>query len=425
MNHQLIRLNCRLCGSTELLPSLSLAPTPPANEFVDNRDAQDLFPLDVNQCDNCGHVQLGIVVDPHRLFDNYVYVSGTSPAFVRHFESYAQTMVSRFGLTHDDWIVEIGSNDGTLLNCFKQLGCSNVYGYEPAKEIARTAANSFGVHVVVDFFNTLTASYFPHFASVVDPLSDGKAKLVVANNVFAHVGNLDEIAENVKVILHDDGVFVFEVSYFVDVINKCLFDTIYHEHTSYHTVDPLVGFFAKHGMSLFDVERVDTHGGSIRCYVDKGVRAVENSVAQLRIMEGAMGLVADCAGFYSFNALGGLKTKIGVLKHQLTARVRELKSQGKKIAGYGAPAKATTLMYEFGLGPDEIDYIVDDSPWKQGLLTPGKHVPVVSSQHLVDDKPDYLLILAWNFADVIIAKNRAFSESGGKFIVPVPEFMEC
>lgn len=418
-----IRNACRLCDQPRLRHMLSLEPTPPANEFVETTVLQDLFPLDLNQCGVCGHVQLGAVVSPERLFSNYIYVSGTSPVFVRHFEEYARSMVEQFELDPDRWILEIGSNDGTLLHCFKQLGMNLTLGFEPATKIAQSAIENHGVDTINDFFNDKSVQHFDEYTASQHPNS-GKAQLVIANNVFAHIDNLYEVVRNVHHVLDDKGVFVFEVSYLVDVLDKCLFDTIYHEHLSYHTVIPLVLFFTRFGMNLFKVERIDTHGGSIRCYVDKEWRPTDVSVQNACEVERGLGLIPDGEREKITRPFLHLDLKINHLAQSLTARIRELKNRGLTIAGYGAPAKATTLIYKLGLGPDDIKYIVDDSHWKQGMLTPGKHIPVVPPIALKTDRPDYLIILAWNFAESIMNKNRAFSESGGKFIVPVPELRE-
>jgi hypothetical protein len=244
----------------------------------------------------------------------------------------------------------------------------------------------------------------------------GAAAVVTANNVFAHIDDLASMVAGVRTLLDDDGVFVFEVSYLTDVLEKTLFDTIYHEHLSYHTVAPLVSFFAANGMELITADRVDTHGGSLRgvAQLAGGARAVASSVAACLELEDRLGLGRPWT-FHDF------AQRIDVLKTSLRDLLAGLKAEGRSIAGYGAPAKATTLMYHFGLSPDIIDFIVDDSPLKQGLYSPGLHVPVLPSGAIAEHRPDYLLILAWNFAQPIMANNSAFHEAGGRFIIPVPE----
>jgi SAM-dependent methyltransferase len=391
---------CRLCDGKDLNHRLHLRATPPANELVKKGEKkQDEFPLDLYQCSSCHHVQLGVVVDPVRLFENYVYVSGTSKVFVKHFEDYADEIVEKFNT--DKFVVEIGSNDGTLLKCFKNRDVKNIVGIEPAKKISEVANNA-GIFTICDFFT---------HDVVLKSIGVNSASVVVANNVFAHADDLRSIARGIKSVLVHDGVFVFEVSYLGDVIDLCLFDTIYHEHVSYHSVSSLVKFFDSFGMRLFDVKRVNTHGGSIRCYVDNGVRQVEQIVENF---------CADEKRFETSETFDILREKIDQLKLELRKTLSELKSQGNKIIGYGAPAKATTLMHEFEISSQEIDVIIDDSSWKQGSLTPGKNVPIVGSEQLEKINPDYVLILAWNFAPSIIEKIRRTNDKI-KFIVPVPE----
>jgi SAM-dependent methyltransferase len=402
------RDDCRLCGAQAWTRVLSLTPTPPANAFVPRAAlgrAQPTFPLDVWFCGACGHVQLRDVVDPVLLFADYPYVSGTSPVFVRHFADYAAAVVGRFGLEGGDLVVDIGSNDGTLLAAFKGHGL-DVLGIDPAAKIA-AAATAAGIETWAGFFSGSLAR------RIVG--ERGPARAVTANNVFAHIDDLGGIADAVRALLAPDGVFVFEVSYLRDVYERTLFDTIYHEHLAYHSVAPLTGFFARHDLALFAVERSPSHGGSLRGYVQRrgGPRAADGSVAALVAEERAIGL--DRAA-----TLVGFAARIDAIGRELKALIARLKRDGKRLAGYGAPAKATTLMYHFGLGPAEIEFIVDDSPLKQGLYSPGLHVPVVPAAALAARRPDYLVVLAWNFAEPIIAKCRAYAEAGGRFIVPLP-----
>jgi SAM-dependent methyltransferase len=402
------RTTCRLCQGPNLELVLSLKPTPPANAFITAADLQkdeERFPLDIFFCRDCAHVQLLDVVDPSLLFKNYVYVSGTSPVFVKHFKDYADRMIREFGLTKDALVVEIGSNDGTLLRFFKDAGF-RVLGIDPAEAIARAASQN-GVETIPAFFTSKLAESIR--------AKHGHADLIVANNVFAHADDLPDIVRGVRTLLAARGVFVFEVSYLVDVYEKTLFDTIYHEHLCYHSVKPLRSFFKANGMELIATESVDTHGGSLRATAQlaKGPHAPQVSVETFIAREESLGL-DKAATLKSFSA------KIDKLRDELYALLKRLKSEGKRIAAFGAPAKATTLMLHFGIGPEFVDFIVDDSPLKQGLYSPGFHIPVVPSEKIYSAKPDYLVILAWNFADSIIAKHPRFREVGGHFIIPVP-----
>ncbi len=403
------RDTCRLCGGRDLTLVLELAPTPPANAFVaaDARDRdQPRYPLDVFFCRDCAHVQLLDVVDPGMLFRNYVYVSGTSPVFVRHFEDYADAVVERFKPRPGALVVDVGSNDGTLLGAFKRRGMA-VLGVDPATAIARRASEA-GIETMAEFFT-------PALAAGIRA-ERGPAAVVTANNVFAHVDDLAGLRDGVRELLAPDGIFVFEVSYLADVVEKTLFDTIYHEHLAYHSVKPLRRFFEVGGMDLFAVERIDVHGGSLRGIAQAagGPHADDGSVAALAAEEEGAGL--DSAE--TFRDFAGRIRRLG---GELNRLVSKIKADGKTIAGFGAPAKATTLMHHFGIGADVIDFIVDDNPLKQGLYTPGQHIPVLPPQALYDRRPDYAIVLAWNFAPSIIAKHSAFRDRGGRFIVPLPK----
>ncbi|MDO8607485.1 MAG: class I SAM-dependent methyltransferase [Phaeospirillum sp.] len=403
------RDTCRLCGGKRLSLVVQLAPTPPANAFVAAAEltvAQERFPLDVFFCEDCAHVQLLDVVDPRVLFEHYVYVSGTSPVFVKHFEDYAAFVMDRFKPVAGGLVLDIGSNDGTLLSFFQKAGMT-VLGVDPAQEIA-AAATAGGVETICGFFGADMAAEIA--------AGRGKAQVITANNVFAHIDDLSGVVDGVRSMLAPGGVFVFEVSYLVDVVRDTLFDTIYHEHLDYHSVKPLIRFFAAKGMELVEAIRVGSHGGSLRgiAQLKGGPHRVGVSVADAVAEEERMGLdKADTFRAFSrdIDTLGaGLRDLLG-----------RLKAEGKRIAGFGAPAKATTLMYHFGIGPELVDFIIDDSPLKQGLYTPGMHVPVLSSAAITEKKPDYLVILAWNFARPIIDRNVAFRQAGGKFIIPIPK----
>ena len=403
------RDNCRLCAGGELRKVLSLTPIPLANAFVTYEEVgvtQPHFPLDLWLCGACGHVQLLDVVDSKVLFEHYVYVSGTSPAFVRHFGEYASYVLERFAGAERGLVVEIGSNDGTLLKFFRDRG-QRVLGVDPAREIG-DAARGQGIP-------TITAFFGPQVADAI-VAEHGHADVICGNNVLAHIDDLDSVIRGVTHLLAPAGVLVFEVAYLADLVEKTLFDTIYHEHIDYHSVGPLIPFLARHGLQLIEATRVDTHGGSIRCVAQRtrGPHAVGESVARALKVEQALGL-GEASTYRAF------AEHIDKLGAELVSLLKELKAQGKRIAGFGAPAKATTLMYHLGITPEMIEFIVDDSPLKQGRFSPGMHIPVVTAQAIYERKPDYLLLLAWNFTKPIIDKHRAFRDAGGRFIVPVPK----
>ncbi len=406
--HLTHRTTCRICRSTKLRQVLSFGPTSLANAFLTKKEiygSESYFPLDVYLCEECSLVQLLDVVDPRVLFKDYVYVSSTSPVFREHFETFAKKAWEKFGLSPSSFIVDIGSNDGILLRPFTKLG-AQILGVEPDKTIAGFARKS-GVSTISEFFTSRTAQKILK--------RYGSADMVTATNVFAHIDDIEEVALGVKTLLKKEGVFMMEASYLVDVIEKNLFDTVYHEHLSYYSVSALKVFFERVGMKIVDVERVASHGGSLRVFAQKkeasGVPS--QAVGKLLALERRM-------KFYEAETYHAYGLRILVNRAKLLTLLSGLKKQGKRIAGYGAPAKGNTLLNFFSIGNELLDYIVDDSAHKQGKYTPGKRIPVVSPVRLVEDPPDYLLILAWNFAPSIMAKHNAFRRQGGRFIIPVP-----
>ncbi len=401
------RKACRQCNSKDLSIAIKLEETPLANDYISEKDLKKIkekYPLDVYFCNHCKHLQLLDVVNPKTLYENYVYVSGTSPVFVKHFEKYAKYLSDNF--QSNGLVIDIGSNDGTILKAFKRLGYE-VLGIEPAKAIA-TEAMKNGIETIIDFFNPVIAS------SIKDKY--GLASIITANNVFAHIDNPTEFLSGIREILSsEEGIFSFEVSYLRDVIENTFFDTIYHEHLDYHTLLPLRDFLERNGFEMIDALRVDTHGGSIRIISQKigGKNNVFKSVNKLITEEYDLGL-------HKLSTFEKFSNQILQTKESLRKLLKEIKAQGKSIVGYGAPAKATTLMYHFDIGSEVIDYVVDDSKWKQNLYTPGKKIKILPSSIIEENPPDYILILAWNFAESIIKNNKTFFEKGGKFIIPLP-----
>lgn len=399
---------CRICRDTRIRKVLSFGPTPLANAFLRKEEVhrpEQYFPLDVNLCKTCGLVQLAHVVDPRLLFKEYVYVSSTSPVFVAHFEAFAKRVFNRFGLSKKSLVIDIGSNDGILLKPFKKLG-TRVLGVEPDRTIAQLARKG-GVETVSEFFSPTVAK------KIVK--KNGNAAVVTATNVFAHINDINAVVRGVKTLLSENGVFIIEAPYLVDFIEKNLFDTVYHEHLSYFSVSALNFFFEQVGMKVVDVERVETHGGSIRVFVQKGATATPASPSVRRLIA-----LERRQKLYDEKTYRAYEQRILHNRAKLLTLLSGLKRQGKRLAGYGAPAKGNTLLNFFSIGTELLDYIVDDSPHKQGRHTPGKRIPVVSRERLVSDPPDYLLIIAWNFASAIMENNEAFRKQGGKFIIPVP-----
>lgn len=398
-----------MCKGKNLKSVISLSATPPANAFLkktDLRKKEHFFPLEVNFCLDCNQLQLTHVVSPDLLFRNYVYVSSTSPVFIAHFEEYARDLIKRFELDKKSMVIDIGSNDGILLKPLKKA-LVKVLGVDPAVAIAKKATLS-GIKTLPNFLNIKLAK------DIVKKF--GHAKVVTANNAFAHIHNLDEIIESVKILTGENGVFVIEFPYLVDFIEKNLFDTIYHEHLSYLSIRPLSAIFKRLGMEIFDVKKVNSHGGSLRVYVKKlGAKyKIQKSVADYINNEKRLGL--NKTGIYLRFA-----KKIEKNKKKLMHILKKLKSKNKTIVGYGAPAKGNTLLNYFKIEPKILDYIVDDSKYKQGLYTPGTHILVVPSDKIDETNPDYILILAWNFADSIMERLKDYKRRGGSFIIPVPD----
>jgi hypothetical protein len=308
-------------------------------------------------------------------------------------------------LDHDSLVVDIGSNDGTLLKCFDALG-TRTLGIEPATNIAKIASGQ-GIETINDFFTENTARQIAE---------ERTAKAILATNVFAHVNDLDGFVGGIDALLDKDGVFVIEVPYLLDLLQKMLFDTIYHEHLSYFAIGPLAKLFDRFHMRIVDVKRIQSHGGSVRIYVRRSSPEItpNESVKHLLGQERRFGLSRQ-------RTYADFASQVSVTKGKLVSMLRQLKSEGRRIAGYGAPAKGNTMLNYCGIGADILDYIVDESPLKHGLYTPGMHIEVLPTKHLREDRPDYALLLAWNYAKEIFEREQDFQRSGGKFIVPIPD----
>lgn len=400
---------CRVCKSKKISKVLNFGPTPLANAFLKKEQldlAEDFYPLDVFFCENCNFLQLGQVVSPKLLFSNYVYVSSTSPVFVNHFSNFAKEVFSRFSLNSKSLVIDIGSNDGILLKPFKKLG-SRVLGIEPASHIVKLAIAN-GVESISDFFSAKLAK------EIVK--KKGKAKIITATNVFAHIDDLDEVIHGLDTLLTDDGVFIIESPYLIDFLEKRYFDLVYHEHLSYWSLKPLVTLFKRFQMEVFAVKKVEAHGGSIRVFIKrkKSHYEISKSIEDFLKKERLMRLEKK-------DTYINYGKKILENRLKLTELLVKLKRKGKRIIGYGAPAKSNTLLNYFKIGQEFIDYIIDDSPFKQGLYTPGTHIPVVSAAKLEKDNPDYVMILAWNFSESIQKRLSWFKSRGKNFIIPVPK----
>jgi hypothetical protein len=410
MSDYYLRTSCRMCDHSNLVRVMSLTPTPPGNRLLAREELgqpHPRYPLELYFCGECHHVQLGHVVDPKILYQNhYFYVSATSAQFVQHLKDYAAQMVKRFALPAGALVADIGSNDGTCLRFFKDQGMS-VLGVDPAIEIARAATEN-GIETVPAFFSVALAKELCK--------KYGPAAFITSHNACAHIDQLDEVMQGVAHWLGDDGIFVLEVGYFVDVFSNLFFDTIYHEHLDYHTVAPFRELFARTGMELLSVQRVSPQGGSIRVMAQKagGRLQRDDSVADLIALEEKLGLDKP-------QSLIGFGERIAKLGEQLRVLLTRIRAEGKSIAAYGAPTKAVTLLSHFGLGSELIDFVVEDNPLKHGMYLPTSSIPVVPTDELYTRRPDYVLILAWNFAKPIMAMHERYAAEGGRFIIPMPE----
>lgn len=397
---------CRICKSKKLKEFLNLGEMALANSFVPAeklKKSEFKAPLRMLFCSDCGLSQLGEVVNPDILFKNYVYFSSGMPKkFSDHFKNYADEIVNHFIKSQDDLVVEIGSNDGILLGAFK--GKTKILGVDPAENVAKVATEN-GIETIADYFSENLA---------VDIVKKyGHARAIMGNNVVMHIDDHHDLIKGVKMLLADDGVFVFEAPYMRDMFNNLTFDTIYHEHLSYLTVRPFTKLFRQFGMEVFDVKEMPVHGVSLRIYAAKaGAHEINPAIAEYLKREEEM-------GFDKFETYLELAERVNLLKENIVGALKNLKSQRKKIAGYGAPGKGNTLLNYFGIGLETLEYVTESLPSKIGMFTPGTHIPVINIEESRKNPPDYYLLLAWNYKDVILEKEKEFRQNGGKFIMPV------
>jgi hypothetical protein len=403
------RSTCRVCEGHDLELVFSLKPSPIGDAYVTSDKInviQSSYPIELYMCKGCGLAQLIDVIDPDVLYGEYIYVTASSIGLAEHFQAYAHSVIDRCSLKQGSLVVDIGSNDGTLLRQFQQRGMS-VLGVEPATHIAAQATAS-GIKSFDKFFT-------PELARQMVK-EHGHAKLITANNVFANINDLLSWVNAINELLDDNGVFVFESYYLADLVQNMVFDFIYHEHLSAFSVKPMQSLFQRVGLELVAVERVPTKGGSLRYFVQRpgGPLIKDGTVDEMLVLEENMGL-------YRKETFVEFADKINGLKVQAKKFLAKAKSEGKSIAGFGASITVTTLIYHFEIG-EYLDYLVDDNPAKQKRFSPGLHLQVLPSSALYERKPDYVIILAWRFAEIIIRKNQAYLKGGGHFLIPVPEF---
>lgn len=399
---------CRICKGSRLVGFLDLGEQPHCNSFIGPGDvdrAEPRWPLDLLYCQDCHLVQLSAVVDADTMFGHYLYVSGTTRTLTEHFRQSAKAVVERFQPPARSLVVDIGSNDGTFLQCFKDLGLRTV-GVDPASNIA-AQANARGIETVNDFFTEAAARKVRE--------KHGPAKIITAAGVFFHIDDMDDVCRGIHTLLADDGVLHVQAIYLGAMLEQTSYDNVYHEHVSYYTLHPLIRLFERFGLEVFDMDVAPIHGGSLMLYVaKKGARPILPSVEKQLAYERAQGW-NTLAPYLAF------AERVRRNRERLVGMLREMKAAGKRVAAFTAPAKGNTLLNYCGIGPDLLEYACERAPLKVGLLTPGMHVPVIDEAKAMANPPDYFLMLAWNFKDEFLQKNQPYLKNGGHFLIPIPE----
>ncbi|WP_334130213.1 class I SAM-dependent methyltransferase [Sneathiella sp.] len=404
------RLRCRFCETPLTHTFVNLGRTPLANSYLRSEAEmarERSYPLHARVCSNCFLVQVEDVVPAEEIFSDYAYFSSYSSSWVAHARRYAEKMTAELGLGSASLVAEIASNDGYLLRHFVDKGIP-VLGIEPAANVAKVAEEA-GVRTDVAFFGINTAKRLA--------ASGPRADLIAANNVMAHVPDINDFIGGVPILLAPEGVFTIEFPHLLNLIEKVQFDTIYHEHYSYLSLLTTEKILAAHGLRVFDVEELPTHGGSLRIYAahKAATRHAESErLLALRAKEAA-------AGLHTLAAYEGFTPKVEHVRARLLAFLQEARAEGKTVAGYGAAAKGNTLLNYCGVVGDLISFVVDRNPEKQNTYLPGSHIPVFAPEKIYREKPDYVLILPWNLADEIILDMADINAWGGKFAIPIPE----
>ena len=398
------RNSCRLCLSKEIEMAVNMGKSPISEKYVKKENLENIIPkvsLNLYFCKNCSHVQLVDVVNPDFLWADFTFKTARDIKLINHFKDYVERVINVQQINDEDLILDIGSNDGTLLQCFKDKGLQNILGVDPASQIV-DQANLSGIKTIKGYFNLELAS---KISSI-----NGKAKVITANNVFAHMDDLRGMLEAIKFMMNEESIFVFEVSYLLDVVKKMLIGTIFHEHLSYHSIISLKQFLNSFNLDIIKVERGPEQGGSIICYakIKKQSNKIHNSVFELIALEKKEKLD-------KIETIQKMNDQLIDLKNELNKIIKKIKHENKTISGFGAARSGTTFLSYFGIG-NHIDYLYDDNKEKHFKFSPGDQIEVLPTKDIDENKPDYLIILAWIHADNIISKNQNYLENGGAFL---------
>ena len=403
------KINCRMCKSDNIQKFLDLGFSALSDNFLTKEQldqCENFFPLSVNLCLDCGLCQLGYVVPGELMFNkDYPYDSSTTKTGREHFTKMGIEICDRFNLKQNSLVIDVGSNSGVLLSAFKSKGMK-VLGIEPSSKLANIAIEK-GVDSIIEFFsNKLVKKILDNY---------GKVSVITGTNVFAHIDDLDDFMLTSNSLLTEDGIIVIEAPYLLNLIENMEYDTIYHEHLSYLSVKPMVKFFKKFGFEIFDIKKQIIHGGTLRYFIcRKNNKEITQDVSNYLKIE-------DDKDLYSEKKLINFANLVKNHRRALLELLNDLKKNGKKIVAISAPAKGNTLLNYCKIDAQILDYVTERNPLKIGTFTPGMHIPVYSDKKLLEDPPDYALILAWNFADEIIQNNSDYQEKGGKFIIPIPK----
>lgn len=401
---------CRSCGGLGLVPLDSFGSMPLANALLTQNqlgEPEACYPLDLTLCPHCTLVQIAQTVAPEKLFREYAYLSSCSETMLNHAKALVNRVIAMQDLNANSLVVEIASNDGYLLQYYKAAQIP-VLGIEPAVNVARIALEERQIPSISQFFSDVLARQLQR---------DGvEADIIHAHNVLAHVADLNGVVSGLSTLMKKTGIAVIEVPYVKDMVDQCAFDTIYHEHLCYFSLTALVALFCRHDLQVTDVEQVGIHGGSLRLYVRHQAVSVSASSTVESMLRQEKELGIGEPGLYKT-----LTNRVVEIGHRLGQLLEQLKSEGSRIAAYGASAKGTMLLNFCRIGRETIDYVVDRNPIKQGLYTPGTHLSIYPPEKLLEDLPEYTLLLTWNFADEILKQQAEYSQRGGRFISPIPE----